>query len=70
MIVTVDADANTTMNYYGTNGKSGATLVRISPIKTDSTAGLAMHLKDRIQEISVDDSHRKIWMVISILKCL
>ena len=63
MIVTVDTDMNTTMKYYETNGKSGATYVRMSPITNYDKNGLATHLKDRIQEVAVDDVHRKIWMV-------
>lgn len=63
LIVTVNADANTTMNYYGTNGKSGATLVRMSPVATDKIIDLASHLKDRIKEVAVDSSYRRIWML-------
>ncbi|XP_071160041.1 amino acid transporter heavy chain SLC3A1-like [Mytilus edulis] len=63
LIVTVDTDMNTTMKYYETNGKSGATYVRMSPITNYNTNGLATHLKDRIQEVAVDDVHRKIWML-------
>ncbi|CAC5402502.1 SLC3A1 [Mytilus coruscus] len=62
LIVTVDADMNTTMKYYETNGKNGATYVRMSPITNYNKNGLATHLKDRIQEVAVDDAHRKIWM--------
>jgi hypothetical protein len=51
------------MDYYGTNGKSGVTMVRTSPITSYSTSGLAAHLKERIRDHAVDNTHRKIWMV-------
>lgn len=63
LVVTVNADVNTTRDYYGTNGKSGVTMVRTSPITSYSTSGLAAHLKERIRDHAVDNTHRKIWML-------